>query len=89
MSQLMMASMALQTIPDPNQFNNFLLLGYAAMWLIGMVYIASLAIRRPASPASRSPRLASRTSSHKQTSGAAAASETIIKCTAATTDWAN
>jgi hypothetical protein len=46
MSAFVMTAAALQTIGDPNQFNNYLLLGYAVMWLIGMVYIASLAIRQ-------------------------------------------
>ncbi|MBP8002385.1 MAG: hypothetical protein KA314_23380 [Chloroflexi bacterium] len=27
---------------DPNLYNNFLLLGYAVMWIIGVVYIISL-----------------------------------------------
>jgi hypothetical protein len=30
-----------QTV-DPNHFNNFLLLGYIAMWLIGLGYVVSL-----------------------------------------------
>lgn len=46
MSVFMVASTALQAGPDPNQFNNYLLLGYVVMWLIGMIYIASLAIRQ-------------------------------------------
>ena len=46
MSGWIMASAALQTVSDPNQFNNYLLLGYAAMWLIGMIYIASLVLRQ-------------------------------------------
>jgi len=46
MSGWIMASAALQTVSDPNQFNNYLLLGYAAMWLIGMIYIASLVMRQ-------------------------------------------
>jgi len=41
-----MTAAALQTISDPNQFNNYLLLGYAVMWLIVMVYIVSLAVRQ-------------------------------------------
>jgi hypothetical protein len=33
----------LQTgIDDPNQFNNFLILGYFAMWLAFMFYIVNL-----------------------------------------------
>ncbi len=47
MSAWLLSSAAFfQTGADPNQFNNFLLLGYAVMWIIGMVYIASLAIRQ-------------------------------------------
>ncbi|MFQ5400567.1 MAG: hypothetical protein ACE5E7_13335 [Anaerolineae bacterium] len=34
------------SIGDPNQFNGFLILGYFAMWLIGMIYIVSLATRQ-------------------------------------------
>jgi hypothetical protein len=30
-------------LADPNQFNNFLLLAYGALWLIAMVYILALA----------------------------------------------
>jgi hypothetical protein len=36
----------LQMSTDPNKFNNYLLLGYGVMWLIGMIYIASLALRQ-------------------------------------------
>ena len=40
-------SALLQTgIDDPNKFNNFLVLGYVVMWLIGMVYVVSLATRQ-------------------------------------------
>ncbi|MFN2302263.1 MAG: CcmD family protein, partial [Anaerolineales bacterium] len=31
---------------DPNQFNNYLILGYAVMWLIIMIYIGSLGLRQ-------------------------------------------
>jgi CcmD family protein len=31
---------------DPDQFNNYLILGYAVMWLIIMIYIGSLALRQ-------------------------------------------
>ncbi len=27
---------------DPNQFNNFLLLGYAVMWIVGVFYVITL-----------------------------------------------
>lgn len=30
-------------VDDPNQFNNFLILGYIVMWLAFIVYIVSLA----------------------------------------------
>jgi len=33
-------------IGDPNQFNHFMILGYAVMWIIAMVYILSLANRQ-------------------------------------------
>ena len=46
MSEWIMTSAAFQSAVDPNQFNNYLLLGYAVMWLIGMIYIASLVIRQ-------------------------------------------
>jgi hypothetical protein len=35
-----------QTADVANQFNNYLVLGYFVMWLIAVVYIASLAIRQ-------------------------------------------
>lgn len=34
------------SVGDPNRFNNYLMLGYGVMWLIGMVYVASLLIRQ-------------------------------------------
>jgi len=36
----------LQAADVANQFNNYLVLGYFVMWLIAMVYIASLAVRQ-------------------------------------------
>lgn len=36
----------MQPSVDPNRFNSYLLLGYFVMWLIVVVYIASLAIRQ-------------------------------------------
>ncbi len=33
-------------IDDPNRFNNYLILGYAVMWLIGTGYVVSLVIRQ-------------------------------------------
>lgn len=36
-------SILLQTsIDDPGKFNNFLLLGYLAMWLVALVYLVLL-----------------------------------------------
>lgn len=46
MTNLIMAITALQPAADPNKFNGYLLLGYAVMWAIFMVYVASLAIRQ-------------------------------------------
>ena len=46
MSTVFLVATALQSGTDPNQFNNYLLLGYAAMWLIGMIYVASLVLRQ-------------------------------------------
>ena len=37
---------ALQVSSEPNQFNGFLLLGYAVMWLIFMLYILSIYLRQ-------------------------------------------
>jgi hypothetical protein len=34
------------SVSDPNRFNNYLVLGYSVMWLIGMAYVASLVIRQ-------------------------------------------
>ncbi|MCA9959412.1 MAG: CcmD family protein [Chloroflexota bacterium] len=33
-------------VGDPNRFNNYLVLGYVVMWLIGLVYVISLASRQ-------------------------------------------
>ncbi len=33
-------------VGDPNKFNNYLALGYVVMWLIGLVYVVSLASRQ-------------------------------------------
>jgi CcmD family protein len=41
-----MAVAALQVSADPDKFNGFLLLGYGVMWLIVMIYVASLALRQ-------------------------------------------
>lgn len=36
----------MQPSVDPDRFNGYLLLGYFVMWLIVVVYIASLAMRQ-------------------------------------------
>lgn len=46
MMMLITAVTALQITADPDKFNGFLLLGYGIMWLIVMIYIASLAMRQ-------------------------------------------
>ena len=39
-------NVALQSSVNPNTFNNYLMLGYAVMGTIGLVYIVSLALRQ-------------------------------------------
>lgn len=46
MTIVLTAVAALQTAADPDKFNGYLLLGYAVMWLIVMIYVASLALRQ-------------------------------------------
>ncbi len=46
MSSLYFLTTLLQAADVANQFNNYLVLGYFVMWLIAMVYIASLAVRQ-------------------------------------------
>ena len=46
MIMLLTAAVALQVSADPDKFNGFLLLGYGVMWLIVMIYVASLALRQ-------------------------------------------
>lgn len=36
----------LQMVSNPDRFNNYLVLGYFAMWLIGVVYVISLIARQ-------------------------------------------
>jgi hypothetical protein len=43
---VLVAAAALQPGVDPNQFNDYLILGYVAMWLIGLIYVVSLALRQ-------------------------------------------
>lgn len=33
-------------VSNPNQFNDFLMLGYVMMWLVGIVYMLSLSMRQ-------------------------------------------
>ncbi|MCA9974860.1 MAG: hypothetical protein KC413_03895 [Anaerolineales bacterium] len=47
MAGLSFLSILLQgPIGDPMQFNNYLVLGYVVMWLIGVAYVISLAMRQ-------------------------------------------
>ena len=47
MNQLFLLTILFQSsVGDPNRFNNYLILGYGVMWLIGMIYVASLIIRQ-------------------------------------------
>lgn len=39
-----MNAMLLQDVA--NQFNNYLMLGYVAMWLMGVIYVISLMVRQ-------------------------------------------
>lgn len=46
-SLLTTATFLLQTmLADANRFNDYLLLAYIIMWLIGMVYVGSLVVRQ-------------------------------------------
>lgn len=38
--------LAQSDVSDPNRYNNYLLLAYVVMWLIGLVYVGSLANRQ-------------------------------------------
>jgi hypothetical protein len=46
MPPLFFLTTLLQTADVANRFNNYLVLGYFAMWVVAMVYIATLAIRQ-------------------------------------------
>ena len=47
MGSLSFLSIWLQSqVGDPMQFNNYLVLGYVVMWLIGTAYVISLAVRQ-------------------------------------------
>lgn len=38
--------LAQSDVSDPNRYNNYLLFAYAVMWLIGLVYVGSLASKQ-------------------------------------------
>lgn len=42
----LLLNIAMQSSIDPNRFNNYLILGYGVMGIIGLVYIVSLAVRQ-------------------------------------------
>ena len=42
----LLLNIALQSSIDPDRFNNYLILGYGVMGVIGLVYIVSLAVRQ-------------------------------------------
>lgn len=46
MSLQFLTILAQTAIDDPNRFNNFLMLGYFAIWLIGLGYVILLANRQ-------------------------------------------
>lgn len=46
MTPILLTTLLQAMIGDPNQFNNYLVLGYAAMWIIGLVYVISLSVRQ-------------------------------------------
>ena len=45
-SNLFFLNIAWQSSVNPNIFNNYLMLGYTVMMIIGLVYIVSLAVRQ-------------------------------------------
>jgi hypothetical protein len=46
-SLLTIAPFLLQTMPaEANRFNDYLVLAYVVMWLIGMAYVISLVVRQ-------------------------------------------
>lgn len=40
---LFLPILAQTQIDDPNRFNQYLMLGYAVMWIVAMVYVLNLA----------------------------------------------
>lgn len=45
-AHLFLLNIAWQSSITPNTFNNYLILGYTVMGIIGLVYIVSLAVRQ-------------------------------------------
>ncbi len=45
-ASILLTVLAQGPISDPNQFNNYLVLGYFVMWLIAFGYVVSLATRQ-------------------------------------------
>ncbi len=42
-----MAAFLLQTMPaEANRFNDYLILAYIVMWVVGMIYVLSLVVRQ-------------------------------------------
>lgn len=46
LANLFFLNIAWQSSVTPNTFNNYLILGYTVMAIIGLVYIVSLAVRQ-------------------------------------------
>ena len=46
MASLFLSILLQNQVGDPMQFNNYLVLGYMIMWLIGTAYVISLAVRQ-------------------------------------------
>lgn len=45
-SQIFLTTLLQQTADVANRFNDYLVLGYFAMWIVAMVYIISLVMRQ-------------------------------------------
>lgn len=43
---MLLSILAQQPIDDPNRFNQYLLLAYAAMWLVATIYLLNTANRQ-------------------------------------------
>ena len=42
----LLLNIAFQSSINPNSFNNYLMLGYGVMFVIGVIYIVSLSVRQ-------------------------------------------